>query len=247
VTAPSIWRARLSFPGATRSLLETGRLMARWAEELAEIVGPELTWEARVEEHADLALVDHWEASHVVTLIGRDAKGVERGRGESRLTAGGRGQRIGGSGRITLEAVGPLRRLDVTNTCDVTHWDVTTGALDETRVDAARVLLEALVGLPAHVSGDRWAPAEDALRVIAEDPAEDDVDTWLGDLDDVDVLARLEQDAGSSALIVEGASIADMDALREARLVLGEVLAEAGHEDWEERANLLLVLLTAKS
>ena len=247
MSAPSVWRGRLSFPGATRSLLETGRLMARWAEDLAELVGPELTWESQVEEHADLALVDHWEASHIITLIGRDAEGVERGRGESRLMAGGRGHRIGASGRIVVEAVSPLRRLDVTNSCDVTHWDVMMGALDETAVDAARVLLEELVGMPAHVAGGRWAPTDEALRVIARDPDEDEIDTWLGDLEDVDVAARLDQDAGASALIAERATIEDIETLGEARLVLGEVLAEAGHEDWEERTSLLLLLLTARS
>ena len=44
------WRARWVFAGQTRSLLDTGRLMARWAEDAAGLLAPELEWVAQVRE-----------------------------------------------------------------------------------------------------------------------------------------------------------------------------------------------------
>ena len=44
------WRARWVFAGQTRSLLDTGRLMARWAEDAAGVLAPELEWVAQVRE-----------------------------------------------------------------------------------------------------------------------------------------------------------------------------------------------------
>jgi hypothetical protein len=226
------YRARVSFPGQSRPLLETGRVMARWAEHLVRVLAPELRWDSAVEEHADYELLSRWQASHVVSLVGRDPDGTMRGRGESRLAAGGHGARLGGTGRIAIDTVRPVRHLAVDNHCDVTHWDLEVGSISRAQLDALLESLEAAVGADAQLSSAREAAVEPGERVLARQASDEDLALWLRDLDESGLQAR----ADGRDVVVERAHLPDVEALREARVTLGEIYAEAGHDDWEERA-----------
>ncbi|HJL15707.1 MAG TPA: hypothetical protein RMH99_08630 [Sandaracinaceae bacterium LLY-WYZ-13_1] len=231
------FRARLSFPGESRSLLDTGRLMARWAERIVDVLAPELRWESAVQEHADYAMPRRWQASHVVQLTGIDETGVRRGWGESRLAAGGKGSRLGGTGRIVIETVRPVRHLSVDDHCDVTHWDLRVGAVTRAQLDALIEALEDEIGAEGRLSrGRESAVTGEAPRLVTVDDAEDR-DLWLRDLADAGLRGRVD----GSTLRVVSAALPDVDALFAARVTLGEILAEAGHEDWEDRALDVLV------
>ncbi|GAB5541879.1 MAG: hypothetical protein SangKO_016390 [Sandaracinaceae bacterium] len=223
------WRARWVFAGQTRSLLDTGRLMARWAEDAAGVLAPELEWVAQVREHADFGLPGQWQASHVVDLFAlRGGRTV--GSGESRLAAGGKGQRIGGSARVEVESVGPVRRLVVDNGCDVARWDVDVGGANARTIDAMRVLLEGEIGAQAALEDERCEPLSDEPVRLDGEP--EDLALWAEDLR----AAGLSAEKRAGGLVVSRARLSDVEALRAARVTLGEIFAEAGHEDWEDRA-----------
>lgn len=233
-----LYRARWSFVDQTRPLLETGRLMARFGEAAARSLAPDLEWRTQVEEHADFEMVERWEASHVVTLYGG-----ENGLGASKLQAGGRGRRVGGMGRVTLSTASPTRFLEVDGHCDVTHWDVRLGGVSAAEVGALRAALEAELGAGATESDVRTTSYERGPREIARTTDEADALLWAGDLDDVGLIARSEPDGEDFVVRIESSEIATIEDLEAARITLGEVLAEAGHEDWTERADELLVQL----
>lgn len=234
-----LYRVRVSFPGETRSLLETGRAMARWAEAAVRILAPELSWESVVEEHADFELARQWQQTHVVRLSGAGDDGTERGRGESRLRAGGKGSRIGGTGRVVVRAVGPARQLVADNHCDVTHWDVSVGPIDREGLDRMIGALEEELGAEAQLSAAREDEAAIAPQVLVPDCDPEDAALWLRDLAEVGLTPRRDGDA----LWIESAALPDVDALEAARVTLGEILSEAGHDDWEERALEILLRL----
>ena len=229
MTSPLRVRARWVFAGQSRSLLDTGRLMARWAEDAAALLAPELEWTAQVREHADYGLPGQWQASHVVGLVAED-DGRTVGLGESHLAAGGKGQRIGGSGRVIVETCAPVRRLVVDNGCDVTRWELDAGAVDARALDAMRALLEAELGIPAAVEETAREPLEpEPLRL---DGSAEDLALWEPDLR----AAGLTAQRSGGGLLVERARFADVAALHAGRITLGEIFAEAGFDDWEERA-----------
>jgi len=235
------YRARVAFPGESRTLLETGRVMARWADVMVGVLAPELRWQSAVEEHADYELISCWQASHIVSLSGHAPDGALRGRGESRLAAGGKGSRLGGTGRIAVDAVRPVRHLAVDNHCDVTHWDLEVGSISREQLDDLLEALEDAVGAEAELSSAREARVEPGERVLARGATDEDLALWLRDLDESGLRAR----ADGRDVVVEGADLADVEALREARVTLGEILAEAGHDDWEARALEALLHLPA--
>lgn len=232
---PLLYRARWSFAGETRSLMDTGRLMARWSEQVVDSLAPALPWSANVEEHADFDLIERWETSHVVRF-----EAGERGLAISRLRAGGRDKRVGGTGRLTVHTVGPVTFFEADGHCNVEHWDIRAAGVEPTALDAARVLLEGEVGAPAEVvvaSHEEYArgPLE-----IARTADEDEARMWAGDLDDVGLVAALDPHDGGFSVRVTAHEITTLDALEEARVTIGEILAEAGHEDWSRRADELL-------
>jgi len=239
---PVLYRARWSFVGQTRSLVRTGHLMARWAESAAALLAPELDWDAAVQEHSDYELDGRWETSHVVRLHAWTSAG-----GTSRLAAGGREKRIGGSGRVVLRAVGPPRFLDVDAHCDVTHWDVRCGGVERAAVDAMMRILEEEVGAAATIGAEEVTGYQRGPRRVARTEDEGDALLWVGDLADVGLPARSRAVDGGYEVHVQASEIATLEELERARVTLGEVLAEAGSDDWAERAERLLVQVGAYS
>ncbi|MBX3272153.1 MAG: hypothetical protein KF729_17945 [Sandaracinaceae bacterium] len=237
-----LYRARWSFVGQTRSLMDTGRLMARWGEQAAALVAPSLEWTAAVEAHADYALTEAWEASHVVRF-----EAGTRGEGRAQLVAGGRGTKVGGSGRVSVASVDPFAYFDADGHCDVEHWDVSAGGVSEPVIEAARVLLEAEVGAPAAVVVHALERFERGPALVARTADEDEARLWAGDLDDAGIAAGVERDPEGWVVRARAASIASLAQLVEARVTLGEVLGEAGHDDWAARAQALLARLPHSS
>ena len=70
---------------------------------------------------------------------------------------------------------------------------------------------------------------------------------WTADLDDVGLPARVTLEEETWEVRVEASEIANLDELDEARITLGEVLAEAGEEDWADVAEELLAQLPSSS
>lgn len=236
-------RARLSFPGSSRGLDETAAAMGAWASAVAALLAPELAWEAEVVERGGVAGEARWGRRHVTRLRGRAGDGTERGRGEVRLVAGGDARRVGGNGLVELETVGPTRYLLCDNHCNVTHWDVLAAPLDERSIDRLRRALEEAVGAPAELGGERRAPLTRAPQILAAGASADDTAIWIEDLASVGVACRGQATPEGVTVIAERALLADVAALAEARVVLGEVLSEAGRADWHERAREVLVRL----
>lgn len=237
-----LYRARWTFLGETRSLLDTGRLMARWAEEAAALFAPELEWSGEVQVHSDFELAARWETSHVVRLAAGESGG-----GESRLVAGGRGKRIGGSGRVLLRTADPLRFFEADGHCDVTHWDVRASGATRATIDGIRALLEEEIGANATIGDEHATEYERGPRLVARTTDEADAYMWLGDLDDVGLPARVTLDGETFEVRVEASELETLATLDEARITLGEVLAEAGEEDWAEAAMALLAQLPSRS
>lgn len=237
------YRARLSFPDATRSLIETGRTMARFAELAVEVLAPELHWESAVLEHADFGVLERWESSHVVRYAGTDDAGTTRARGESRLTAGGRGSAVGGTGRIVVETIQPVRHLTIQNPCDVSHWDIDAGPLTEAQIEALRRCLEGVLGDRARPAGDRRDAVEPGAWTLVRGVSREDAALWREDLRACGLEARTDPEEDTVTLVLERATLADLEALHEARVTIGEVLSEAGHDDWEAQARWALMVL----
>ncbi len=233
-----LYRARWSFVGQTRSLLDTGRLMARWSEQAFELLAPELAFSAHVEEHADYALTEAWETSHVVRF-----RAAGRAEGRSQLVAGGRGTKVGGTGRVTLASVGPFAFFEADGHCDVEHWDVLAGGVTERALDGARALLEGEIGGPAEIVVTELERFERGEIAVASTDDEDEARLWAGDLEDARLVARAEPDGARWTVRVTACEAATLEELGEARVSLGEVLAEAGHEDWSTRVDPLLARL----
>lgn len=239
-------RARVSFPGVSRDFAGTGRAMAAWAEAAARALAPELAWRAEIAEDDDLASGERWGSSHVVVLTGEDADGVRRGRGKSLLIAGGKGSRIGGNGLVEIETVRPARYLGADNHCNVEHWDLVAAPIDERTFDAIRSALEDAVGERARVAGERRDPIEPGAQLIVSSASAEDIAVWIEDLATAGLAARGQAAERGIALFLERASLEDVGALERARVTLGEVLSEAGREDWDERWRELLVRLPAR-
>ncbi|MEZ4336956.1 MAG: hypothetical protein R3B82_10040 [Sandaracinaceae bacterium] len=233
-----LYRARWSFVGQTRSFLDTGRLMARWSAQAIELLAPTLEWTSTVEQHSDYELVESWESSHVVRY-----RADARGEGRSELVAGGRGKKVGGSGRVTLTALRPFAFFEADGHCDVEHWDVLAGGVSETAIDAVRLLLEAEIGATAQVVVNELESFARSAVVVASTRDEDEARLWAGDLDDVGLLADAEPEGDGWAVRIRASEVESLEALGEARVALGEVLAEAGHEDWSTRADAVLARL----
>lgn len=236
-------RTRLSFPDQSRGLDETAAVMSAWARAAAAVLAPELRWNAEILESGELGRGARWGARHVVRLVGHDDDAVERGRGEVRLVAGGDGKRVGGNGLVEIESVAPVRRLSADNHCNVTHWDLVAAPLDELQIDRMRRALEDALGVRAQLGGERRAPLSRTAQIVARDARADDAAVWMEDLGSVGVTCRGLTTAEGVTVIAERALLASVTALAEARVVLGEVLSEAGHDDWHERARDLLVRL----
>ena len=242
VTSPLFdLRVRLSFPDRTRPLDETAAIMSEWARAVAPVLAPELRWDARLVESGPLGGGARWGHRHVLALSGASG-GVERGRGEVRLVAGGDAARLGGNGLLELETVSPVRYLLVDNHCNVTHWDLAVAPIDELAFDRARRALEDALGARARLGGERKEPLVRAPQIVATASA-DEAALWIEDLASVGIACRGQTTPDGVTVIAERADLDDVAALAEARVVLGEVLGEAGHEDWLERARELLVRL----
>lgn len=238
-----VLRARLSFPGQTRALPETGRAMDAWAREAARVLAPELRWQVYVDEDEDLEGEDRWGTTHVSRIEGEDGEGALKGEGEAHLAAGGDSKKVGGNGLIELQAVGPYRYLLADNHCDVTHWDIEAAPIREEQLVELRRALESVIGEKCEIGGERLDPIERGAQLLAKDASAEDAALWMEDLESVGITCRGHASGDTMTLFVEKASLADVEALREARVVLGEILSEAGHEDWHERARQLLVQL----
>lgn len=236
-------RVRLSFPGLSRSLPETGQAMEAWAHAAARILAPELRWSAEVRERGDAVDDSRWASTRVVRLSGRTPDETPRGRGEVRLAAGGDLAQVGGNALVELEAVRPVRYLVADNHCDVTHWDLLASPVDEGQIEALVRALEAILGQDSERGGERRDPVSASTQRIGPATAEDAA-IWLEDLEAVGLSARGQASAdGSLAVFVERSQLDEVLDLEEARTTLGEILAEAGHEDWYERARALLARL----
>lgn len=233
---------RLSFPGLSRSLEETGRAMAAWARAAAGVLAPELTWTTASEESEDLGGDARWGTSVSAELTGRDADGAALGCARVRLAVGGDTSTAGGSSSIEIETVRPYRYLAADNHCDVTHWDLVAAPLTELGIAALRRNLEEVLGRQAELGGERREPIELAAQLLtAAEP--EDAAVWIEDLRSVGIASRGHAGPEGVGVFLERASIEDVGALEEARVVLGEVLSEAGHEDWHERTRHVLVRL----
>ncbi len=236
-------RARLSFPEHSRGLDETASVMSEWAREAAAVIAPELRWDAQIVERGSPAGSARWGRRHVVKLAGTTDEGTTRGRGEVLLAAGGDATRVGGNALVEIEAVGPTRYLLADNHCNVTHWDLIAAPLEELQIDRLRRALEEAVGASAKVGGERREPLAPAAQVVVASATAEDAATWMEDLALAGIACRGSTTAERVTLIAERATLTDVDALAAARVALGEVLSEAGHDDWHERARDLLVRL----
>lgn len=237
-------RARLSFPGLSRSFAETGRAMSSFVSTTAAVLAPELAWSIVAREVDDLARDDErWSARHVVRLAGVDREGAQRGRAEALLVAGGDAKRMGGNGLCTIETVGPARYLAVDNHCNVTHWDIHAAPLTMAQLTGVRRALEEILGAKSELGGERREAFARAAQVLASSAEPDEAGLWMEDLERAGLASRGLTAAHGVTVYVERASLADVDALDRARIALGEILGEAGHDDWDERARSLLVRL----
>lgn len=237
-------RVRLSFPGETRALAETAAIMEAFARSAARVLAPELSWSAETTAHDEHADDARWASTHVVRLLGRDSEGTQRGRGEVHLSAGGDASRVGGNGLIELETVRPARFLLADNHCDVTHWDLVASPLDEDTFSGVQSALERAVGRPAERGGERREPFTPSAQLLAEGASAEDAALWIEDLGSVGLRSRGHAARPDAlAVLVESADLEDILDLEDARTTLGEVLGEAGHEDWYERARSLLARL----
>lgn len=234
---------RLSFPGLSLPLDETGRAMAAWTQAAASILAPELTWTTTTEEKEDLGTDARWGTRIFVELIGRDPNAKTHGRARLRLAVGGDATRAGASSSIEIETVQPPRHLHADNHCDVTHWDLTAAPVTEAQVDALRRALEDVLERSAKVGGERRDPLERAAQLVTTSAEAGDAALWIEDLASVGIESRGHATAEGVSVFLERMAMDDVEDLDEARVVLGEVLSEAGHEDWHERARRLLVRL----
>lgn len=236
-------KVRLSFSGASRSLEETGRAMAAWTRAAAVVLAPELSWRTTSETSADHGGETRWGTSLTLELEGRDLEGARLGRARVRLAAGGDASTGAGSSLIALETVRPARYLEVDNHCDVTHWDLVAAPITMEQRDALRRALEDVVGRSAALGGEREEPLTVAAQLVASDASPGDAALWIEDLRSVGIESRGHTSDAGTSVFLERASIHDLDALEDARVVLGEVLSEAGHDDWHERTRGLLARL----
>ena len=237
---------RLSFPGLTRPLEATGEAMAVWTRAAAKVLAPELTWRTESEEREHLDDDGRWGARFLLELAGTRPDGARHGRARMRLAVGGDKARAGASSSIEIETIAPARHLHADNHCDVTHWDVRASPVTADDIDALRLALEGLLERHAEAGGERRERIERGAQLLGRTDAEEAA-LWIDDLRSVGIEARGHTSAGGVSVLVERACIDDIATLDEARVVLGEVLSEAGHEDWYERARHLLVRLPAHS
>lgn len=233
---------RLSFPGLSRSLEETGRAMAAWTREAARVLAPELAWATANEQSEDLGGEERWGTSVTAELTGTDGSGAALGRARVRLAVGGDTSTAGGSSLIEIEIVSPYRYLAADNHCDVTHWDLVAAPLSELGIAALRRKLEEVLGSQAEIGGERRDPIELAAQLLTATEPEDAA-VWIEDLRSVGIESRGHAGPEGVGVFLERASIEDVGALDEARVVLGEVLSEAGHDDWHERTRRVLARL----
>lgn len=238
-------KVRLSFPDLSRSLVETGRVMTAWARAAAALLAPELEWTTAAQFEQDLDGDDRWGTSLAVELVGRALDGRTRGRARVRLTAGGDSKSAGASSAIDVEALAPLRILSTNNHCDVTHWDLVAAPVSAAQIVALRRALEDTLGRSAEEGGARREPLLIAPQLVTTSATASDAALWLEDLRSVGIRSRGQAGPAGLAVFLDGAEIDNFDVLDEARVVLGEVLSEAGHDDWHERARDILVRLPA--
>ena len=241
-TMPMIYRARWSFVGHTRSLLDTGRCLARFGEQAARLLVPDLDWSARVQAHSDLEVADRWETSHVVDLCGGAGA-----RGCARLMAGGRGKRVAGASTLTLETLRPLTFIEINSHCNVEHWDVCGLGVELSVLDAMRAALEAELGATGEVFVGERRGFSRGPREIASTESQDEAQLWAADLDEAGLASSVTERGSRFAVAVTESRVQTFERLTEARVTLGEVLAEAGHEDWRARGDELLAQLTHSS
>jgi hypothetical protein len=235
-------RARLSFPGQTRALSETASVMEAWARVAARILAPELTWIATLEESEEIEGEGRWGTAFVVRLEGSDAHGAARGRGEVRLTAGGDRKRLGGNGLVEIETVRPTRYLLADNHCNVAHWDLSVVPVTDAQLEGLRHALEELIGHRAEIGGERRHELVRGAQLVASGSSDDAV-VWMEDLESVGLSCRGHANGERFTILVERGALRDVEELREARIALGEVLSEAGDEDWHERSRSFLARL----
>jgi hypothetical protein len=236
-------RVRLSFPGLSSSLSETAKAMEEWALASARVLAPELRWTTEVRQRGEETDDTHWSSTHVVRLHGTARDGARRGRGEVRLAAGGDMAQMGGNGLVEIEALGPTRYLVADNHCDVTHWDVVACAVDDAQIESLARALESTLGRRAERGGERRDPIARSAQVVGH-AASEDAALWIEDLDAVGLGCRGHAGPdGRVMVMIEHADLEEILDLEEARVTLGEVLGEAGHEDWYERARALLARL----
>ncbi len=216
--------------------------MRAWTDAAARILAPELDWRADPGRHEDLGRGDCFGERHVAALHGA-AEGAVRGGAEARLVAGGGAKKIGGNGLVEIEAVAPLRYLTADNHCNVEQWDLVAAPIDERQRDALVRALEDAVGAEATLTELGRETIEAGARPLVAAARADDAALWMEDLASVGVTCRGHATDEGLSVFAERATIDDLDALEEARITLGEVLGEAGHDDWHERWRELLVRL----
>jgi hypothetical protein len=217
--------------------------MEVWSLEVASVLAPELRWQAETVAREDRLDEGQWETTRRVRLVGRGRDGVERGRGEVRLEAGGTLTQVGGHGLIELEAVRPVRYLVADNHCDVTHWDVLASPVDEAGAEALVRSLERVLGRELERGGERRDPVARVAQLLGSADTEEAA-LWMEDLDAASIAARGQaMPDGRIAVLLEDTDLDDVFDLEEARITLGELLSEAGHDDWQERARALLARL----
>lgn len=228
------FRERWSLPGRRASPSEVGARMTAWLLDAVQALGGDLSWRTV----DDLSREDDELVHRRLAMEGAEGSSL-RARAQAELALS-RGNRPGGSGRVELVRTRPWAHVRIDTHGGEEHWDVEAFGVTEVTFEALREAHARSMGEAAAVGGAR-KDAPDETPVILARGSGPDLAQWLSDLEAIGAEARREDDA----VVVTSLAPPDLDELYEARVTLGEILAEAGEDDWEIRALEVLFALTA--
>ncbi len=227
-------RERWSLLGRRADPVDAGARLAGWLLDAVAILAPD----ASLRTVEDEARAGDEVVLRRLGLEGtRDGTLVARARCELALS---RGERPSGAGRVELSRVAPWTRVTIDTHGGEEHWDVDAFGVTAATLDRLREAHAAVMGAtPARGGARRDPPEPTPVRIVAADAAQ--ARLWREDL------AALPFDAAvdGATLAIAPARLRGLDEAFAAQVALGEILAEAGVEAWDERALVLLLALDA--
>ena len=129
------------------------------------------------------------------------------------------------------------------NGLEPAHQLFVGGPLTDGQTDQMRRFLEVTLEAGADASTPLKDPVTRGPHLLATDVGDEDGRLWLADLTASKMTAQLVDAPDGRELRLENAQLETIEDLEAARVTLGEILAEAGHEDWDARALLALLHL----